>query len=79
VLASFFSLGNIGAAIVLPLLYNKPIELCFQAIVVRAARLLDCLSLTQSALRSSVTPAPDSSAPVTLCELLHTSFRGSVL
>lgn len=33
VLASFFSLGNIGAALLLPWLYNKPIELCFQALV----------------------------------------------
>jgi len=33
VLASFFSLGNLGAAIVLPLLYNKPIELCAPAIL----------------------------------------------
>ena len=33
VLAAFFSLGNVGAAIVLPLLYNKPIELCAPAIL----------------------------------------------
>lgn len=33
VLAAFFSLGNLGAAILLPWLYNKPIDLCFQAIV----------------------------------------------
>lgn len=32
-LAAFFSLGNIGAALLLPWLYSKPIQLCVQAIV----------------------------------------------
>jgi hypothetical protein len=33
VLASFFSLGNIGAALLLPVLYDKPIQWCVEAIV----------------------------------------------
>ena len=32
-LASFASLGNIGAAILLPILYGQPIESCIQGIL----------------------------------------------
>ena len=33
VLASFLSLGNIGAAILLPILYDRPMASCIQGIV----------------------------------------------
>ena len=32
-LSAFLSLGNVGAAIVLPIIYHRPIQLCAQAIV----------------------------------------------